>query len=397
MGETNGASPGLRRAAWLVWLTLGIVMCLIVLMDKHERSVTPSYRAAVINWFDGKPLYNMGGSGFIYLPQAALVFAPFGLLPKPAGEVLWRLTILGVLAFSVFRWTRLASTDDRWFLINTLVSAATAAGCVRNGQSTLIITGLMILAALDIGAKKWWRSAVLLSLAFAFKPVAIVLVLLAAAIYPPMLWRLAIGMSVVAVSPFLTQHPEYVVSQFGAFYENSRVAFSTGETGLWAQLFGMLKVAGLDLPSSVQQPIRVGFAAATLVACWISAKKLPSSRNVFYLYALSASYLMLFNSRTEGSTYAMVGPVYGLLLAEAWLQRKSPIATIGFGLASVATVFNFDLALLFVKRGDGNEVWLCPFLCTLVTIYLVVRFIREVRFPNRMDEGLAQPNRAPTL
>ncbi len=377
MDRPLAESPRIRRAAWLVWFTLAIVISLVVLFSKKERSVTPEYRHAVENWFAGRPLYNMAGSGFIYMPQAALVFAPWGLLPKPVGEVLWRWTIVGVLAAGVFRFTRLASSDDRWFLINTIASAGTAAGCALNGQSTLIITGLMLLAAVDLSEQRWSRAAVLLLLAFAFKPVAIVLVLLAAAIHPPMLWRLMIGMAVVALAPFLTQHPAYVVSQFVACWENSRIAFSKGETGHWAQLFGMLKVAGLDLPSPVQQAGRLTFAVATLFACWLAAKKLPAARSTFYLYALSACYLMLFNSRTEGSTYAMVGPVYGILLSEAWLQRRSQPGTIGFVLAIVATVFNFDLALLVVRR--PNEIWLCPLVCVLVTICLVLRLTHELR------------------
>ncbi len=363
-------------SAWLVWIALAAVMSLLVLFAAEERSVTSNYRDAVIHWFAGEPLYNMKGSGFIYLPQAALAFAPWGLLPKPVGEVVWRITILGVLAVGVARLTRLASRDDRWFLITTVASAAAAAGCARNGQSTLIMAGLMIMAAVDLGEKRWWRATILLALSFAFKPVAIVLILLAAAIYPPMFWRLTIGMAVVALAPFLTQHPAYVVSQFVACYENSKVAFVDGETGHWAQLFGMLKVAGLDLPSPVQQTGRLTAAVATLWACWLAVRKLPEPRGTFYLYALSTSYLMLFNSRTEGSTYAMMGPVYGILLAEVWLQRRSQPATIGYLLAIIATVFNFDLALLVTKR--PNEVWLCPFICVLVTIDVVRSLFNEV-------------------
>lgn len=379
--EVVAKAPKYRQLAWLIWLALALAMSAIVVSDlvnnKPERSVTTSYRLAVENWFSGKPLYNMGGSGFIYMPQAALVFAPWGLLPKPVGEVLWRLTILGAMGLGVDRLTRLFSSDARWFLVNTVASAAMAAGCARNGQSTLIITGLMLLATVDLVDKKWWRATILLSLAFAFKPVSIVLVLLAAAIYPQMLWRLIVGMLIVGIFPFLTQRPDYVMSQFQDFIQNSRIAFSQGETGHWAQLFGMLKVAGLDLPSPIQQAGRLLFALATLVACWLAAYRLSPVRSAFYLYSLSMCYLMLFNSRTEGSTYAMVGPVYGLLLAEAWFQDRNPTVTWGFLIAVIATVFNFDLALLVVKR--PNEIWLSPFICVIVSCYLTGRLIHELR------------------
>lgn len=378
MGEASH-SPRIRRAAWLVWITVAVIINGIVLFNM-ERSVTPNYRDAVWNWFAGKPLYNMKGSGFIYFPQAALVFAPWGLLPRSVGEVLWRLTIQAVLAAGVFRFTRLVTSDDRWFLVNSLVSAATAAGCLRNGQSTLIIAGLMLLASVDLSERRWWRATILLALAFAFKPVAIVLVLLVAAIFPQMLWRLLIGMIVVALAPFVTQHPDFVASQYVACYENSKIAFVIGETGHWAQLFGMLKVAGFDVPSPTQQGIRLTSAVATLIACWMAVKKLAPDRGIFYLYALSTCYLMLFNSRTEGSTYAMIAPVYGILLAEAWFGRRDWLATIGYWLAVIATIFNYDLAILVVRK--PNEVWLCPFVCIIVTIDLLRRLGRELRSSN---------------
>lgn len=378
MDDPLSRSPAIRRAAWLVWIVTTVSICLVVLLDTRERSVTPNYRDAVHHWFAGEPLYNMHGSGFIYLPQAALVFAPWGLLPKPVGEVIWRVTIMGVMAAGVFRWTRTASSDERWFLINSIASVGTGVGCLRNGQSTLMITGLMLLATVDLQEKQWWRATVLLALAFAFKPVAIVMILLTAAIHPSMLWRLAIGMTAVALSPFLMQRPDYVISQFIAFNQNTQVAFSTGETGYWAQLFGMLKVAGWDVPSTVQQTTRLIFAVATLAGCWWAARKLPADRSSFYLYALSNCYLMLFNSRTEGSTYAMVGPVYGLLLSEALYQRKTVARSVAFILAIVATVFNYDLAKI-VARGRNEDVWLCPFVCILLTIYLVARLKRELQ------------------
>ena len=300
MGETVGPltveyrSPSVRRVAWLAWIGMAIVIGLILYFDDlngRERSVVPNYRAAVVNWIAGKPLYNMGGSGFVYAPQCALVFVPWAMLPKPYGEIVWSWTILAVLAVGVFRLTRMVSHDDRWFLINTVVTAAISAGCARNGQATLIITGLMLLATVELKAEHWWRATVLLTLAFAFKPVAFVMILLVAVIYRPMLWRLAVATVFVAIAPFLVARPEYAMTQCVAFYENSRIAFKDGETGYWAHIYGMLKVFGLDLPSPVQQTGRVVFAVGTLAACWLAARKLPQDRGLFFLFANGREHL----------------------------------------------------------------------------------------------------------
>lgn len=386
MGETVGPltveyrSPSVRRVAWLAWIGMAIVIGLILYFDDlngRERSVVPNYRAAVVNWIAGKPLYNMGGSGFVYAPQCALVFVPWAMLPKPYGEIVWSWTILAVLAVGVFRLTRMVSHDDRWFLINTVVTAAISAGCARNGQATLIITGLMLLATVELKAEHWWRATVLLTLAFAFKPVAFVMILLVAVIYRPMLWRLAVATVFVAIAPFLVARPEYAMTQCVAFYENSRIAFKDGETGYWAHIYGMLKVFGLDLPSPVQQTGRVVFAVGTLAACWLAARKLPQDRGLFFLFAFSNCYLMLFNSRTEGSTYAMVAPIYGILLAESLLLRRNIGLTISFTLAALATTLNFDLAKLITP--PPREIWLGPFVCAIVSVYLAWRLAKEMR------------------
>lgn len=393
MGESVGQltveyeSPAVRRVAWLAWIGMAVVIGLILYFDDlngRERSVVPNYRAAVVNWIAGQPLYNMGGSGFVYAPQCALVFAPWAMLPKPYGEIVWSWTILAVLAVGVFRMTRMVSHDDRWFLINTVVTAAISAGCARNGQATLIITGLMLLATVELKAEHWWRATVLLAFAFAFKPVAFVMILLVAAIYRPMLWRLALATVFVAIAPFLVASPGYAMTQCLAFYENSRIAFKDGETGYWAHIYGMLKVFGLDLPSPVQQTGRVLFAVGTLVACWLAARKLPQDRGLFFLFAFSNCYLMLFNSRTEGSTYAMVAPVYGILLAESLLLRHNVGLIIGFTLAALATTLNFDLAKLITP--PPREIWMGPFVCAVVSVYLAWRLTKEMR---TVDNGMA--------
>lgn len=372
-------SPIIRRVAWSAWIGMAIVIGMILYADDQngtERSVVPNYRAAVERWIAGQPLYNMGGSGFVYAPQCALVFVPWAMLPKPYGEIVWSCTILAVLALGVYRLTRLVSTDDRWFLINTVVTAAISAGCARNGQATLIITGLMALATVEISKENWWRATILLAFAFAFKPVAFVMIMLVAAIYRPMLWRLAIATVFVAIAPFLVATPQYVITQCLSFYENSRIAFRDGETGYWAHIYGMLKVFGLDFSSPVQQAGRVIFAIATLFSCLLATKKLPREQGLFFLFAFSNCYLMLFNSRTEGSTYAMVAPVYGILLAEA-MSRWNIGMTISFALAAVATTLNFDIAKLITP--PPREIWLGPFVCTVVSVYLAWRLTKEMR------------------
>lgn len=386
-----------RKAGWLAWLTLVSVITVTIVYSiavGQERSVTPAYRSAVVNWFAGRPLYNMQGHGFLYLPQAALTFAPWAMLPHTACELVWRWSTIGVMAASVARLTRLLNGDGRWFFAISASAAVLAWGCARNGQSTLLITGLMILAVADLSEARWWRATLLLAVAFAFKPLAIVLILLAAVVYPQMSWRLAIGLLFVAIAPFATQRPDYVISQYRDCVRSLQITFHVGETELWAQLFGMLQVAGIDLPGFVRTPIRLLAAAATLFACWQASRHLSPQRSAFYLFSLAACYLMLFNSRTEGNTYTMVGPVYGALLAEAAFLLKRRISTAWLIAAVALTVLNYELAVLVTPR--SSAVWISPLVCVGVTGYLVLRLAQELQAAslNLSADEAASPERS---
>ncbi len=371
---------GYRQSSWWSWLALTGVVTFAVLMSiivGQERSVTPAYQSAVVHWFAGEPLYSMEGHGFLYLPQAALTFAPWAVLPHTASELVWRWCMIGVFAASCIRLTRLLGGDDRWFFAISVSSVVLAWGCARNGQSTLLITGLMILAAADLSEARWWRATILLSLAFAFKPLVIVMILLVAVVYQRMSWRLAIGLLFVALVPFMTQRPDYVISQYRACVQNLEITFEVGETGLWAQFFGMLQVVGIEFPSGVRTAIRLLAAVTTLFACWKASRTLSPERSAFYLFSFASCYLMLFNSRTEGNTYTMIGPVYGALLAEAAFRLKNRTSTAWMIAAVVLTVANYELAVLVTPR--PKAIWISPLVCVGVTGYLIHRLVQDIR------------------
>ena len=376
MSPVSVAAERSRNAAWTLWLLFAVAVSFAVLVFE-KRWVTPAYRVGVTNWFAGQPLYNGTGRGFIYPPQAALVFAPFTLFPELLGEVLWRWTGIGLFACGVARLTRLVGGDGGWFLIATIVAAPLAFSSARNGQATLPLAGLLLLATGNISDKRWWRATWLLVLALSCKPLAIVLILLTGALHRPLLWRLLIGMLVVVLVPFATQRSEYVVSQYVACVEMLRMANQVGVDGYWSQLFGLLKVAGWELSPVAQNLSRLIAAVVTLFACGGASHRLVPARACFYFYAFGACYLMLFNSRTEGNAYVMVAPVYGVALAEAWYSLKSRSAVIGLAVMIVGTLANYELAKFLTP--SPRAVWLSPLMCIGLTVYLVWRLIQESR------------------
>lgn len=382
-----------QRAAWRLWLIFVVVVTCCVIVAPGYRSVTTAYRAGAERWLAGETLYDNTGTGFIYLPHAALTFVPIAQLPLPLGEMLWRWINMGLLAMGVFRLVRLAGGDGRVLLITSIVTVLLSLSVARNGQSTLPLIGLLLLAAADISDERWWRATWLLVIAFAIKPLAIVLLLLALALNRPLWWRLPIGLVVMVLAPFAMQRPSYVVDQYVACTVMLRTVFEKGQSGYWPQLFGMLKVAGWDIPSFAQQLLRMLAALATLGGCWWGTRHLSAARAAIYLYSFSACYLMLFNSRTELNTYAMVGPTYGLAFAEAWLELRNRRAAGCLVLMIVGTLFSSELGAILTSR--DRAIWLSPLLCLGLTTYLIVRLAHESRSSTHRS-GLAPMGR-PTL
>ena len=70
-----------------------------------------------------------------------------------------------------------------------------------------MMAGLMILACTGLSQRRWNRATILLALALACKPTSLILVLLVGAIFPPMLWRLAIAAVCFVLAPFLLSPP----------------------------------------------------------------------------------------------------------------------------------------------------------------------------------------------
>src|SRR5574342_1221038 len=199
------------RYAWIGWAALFLMVASII-VSGTDRTVVPSYRIAALNWLAGRGLYDgTGVGGFVYFPQAAILFVPFALLPQALGEVLWRFIIIGTFAAGLRGFAALVGEKTRkeLFPLMTLVAIPLAWDCARNGQATLIMTGFMILAVVDAARNHWWRATLWLALSVAIKPLAIVVVLLIAATDRPMTWRVLLGMIILALTPFATQHPSY--------------------------------------------------------------------------------------------------------------------------------------------------------------------------------------------
>ena len=378
-----------ERSAWIGWIALFLVTAAII-ASGSGRTVVPAYREGAVYWMAGKTIFaHPGVGGFVYLPQAAVLFIPFALLPVVAGEVLWRFVNIGVFAFGLFQFARVVSgkSGKELFPLMTLVTLPLAWDCARNGQATLIITGLMLLAAVDIARTRWWRATLWLCLGVAVKPLVIVLALLVMVIDRPLSWRLPAGMLLTALFPFLTHHPGYVLEQYAAFWSSLTKAVHVGAVDKgWTTPFNALQLAGVFVPEKVQTLLRLAAAFGTLVLCWLSRRRHDAVRSAVFVFSLSVLYLMLFSPRTENNTYAMLGPAVAVFLAGAYLVERRPLE--GFLLSCMAGGILGGRVIERALTPDAGTGWVSPLMAVCFAAYLMVLFFRDMQGAGQQEQGL---------
>ena len=371
-----------ERSAWIGWGVLFLITAAII-ASGSGRTVVPAYREGAVYWMAGQTIFaHPGVGGFVYLPQAAVLFIPFAMLPVVAGEVLWRFVNIGVFAFGIFHFARLVrgSSGKGLFPLMTLVTLPLAWDCARNGQATLIITGLMLLAVVDIARTRWWRATLWLCLGVAVKPLVIVLALLVLVIDRPLSWRLPAGMLVTALFPFLTQHSGYVLEQYAAFWSSLTKAVHVGAVDKgWTTPFNALQLAGVSVSETGQTLLRLAAALGTLVLCWLSRRRHDAVRSAVFVFSLSIVYLMLFSPRTENNTYAMLGPAIAVFLAGAYLieQQRGE----GLLLSCMAGAILGGRVIERLLTPHAGTSWVSPLMAACFAGYLMVRFFRDMQKP----------------
>jgi hypothetical protein len=294
------------------------------------------------------------------------------------GEVLWRLLNISIFGIGLFSFARLAGEKSQavLFPLMTLVAVPLAWDCARNGQATLAMTGLMLMAVVDVARGQWWRATLWLMLSVALKPLSIVLVLLLMAIDRPMTWRLLLGLVALALFPFLMQHPAYVVQQYTACLQNTMTAAHVGVVAQgWTTPFTALRVAGIDVPERIQTAIRMIAAVVTLGFCFLARKRHDTARSAVYVFSFAAAYIILFSPRTENNTYVMLGPAIGVFIALALLVEKRKAVGTMLSVLTVSLLASRPLTRLLAPQTAA--IWMSPLMGSCFGIYLLARFFTD--------------------
>jgi alpha-1,2-mannosyltransferase len=366
----DAAEAGNRRSFWLgagLWLLALLVVAVMVARDPGKRSVTPVFHLAVERWWARGNLY-ADTRGYHYLPQFALLFAPFHALPVPVGDILWRSVSVALVLGGIAAFVRLAGPADpgRFFLIACLLSLAPCLGAVRNGQANLAFAGLCLLLAVCLARSRWNLAAACLVALVAVKPLGLVFVLLAPWFYRRLLLPLALCLAAFAALPFLFDPAEYAVSQYRAA-AGHLLDWSGTTENRFADLTALLRLVGVELSRGAATALRAVAALATL-ALWLrAAGRSREPWRALTLVLLSTVYLMLFNPMTEKNSYAIVAPAFAVAAAACFGSART--RRIGWFLAAVLLSVGILPELLWrVTRNFG--LWWDPLTVLAVGAWL---------------------------
>jgi hypothetical protein len=362
------------RFASLIWAVIAVVVFTIVAIQPDKRTATLEYQKASTRWWDSDNLYK-GKNNYLYLPQAAMLYTPFNVLPKRVGEPLWRIVCLGSLAFGLWAAARHLAPDrtGAMFLLATLLVLPCSLASARNGQVNMPLAAIYLLTALALARNRWHVAALLLALSLALKPISVVPILLCGVLFPRTILPLLLWLVVMLAAAYLHPSPQYVTGQYELFFAKLTGSAANPTGQWWADFAGMLEKFGLSMAQSKQTLVRAGAAVVTFGLCLLAVLKTSDVlRRALTVMFFAVIYLMLFNPRTEMNSYIILGIFVALLGAYAVLVQRAPWAAAAW-----------ILAALFLGTENYGEwayrptqLWLKPLVALGIGLWLTVQVIR---------------------
>jgi hypothetical protein len=348
--------------AVFVWCAMTVGVCARSAIQGTKGSLFPTWSGAGRDWRAGHDLYeedNRGDKnrfGYRYSPLMAALLTPWGFVPLGLGNVLWRLFNAGVFLAAVGWWLREGvphpATATTRGLIYLLV-APLALGSLNNAQVNLILIGLLLMCLTAVSLNRWYVAALCAALAIYLKVYPIAFVLLLALLHPRrFLPRFLLVFALLGALPFLLQDPEYVMRQYGLWWE--RIRHNDVYRRYWPLREGyrdgwlLVRAWGLPVTLSAYTLLQLGGAAACgLLTVWFRLRLGPGRQLLAVVLLLSCGWMLVLGPAPESATYVLIAPSLAW-----WLVRSR--AT-GDHLAHYAGVVAYGFLGLCVVGGSSSR------------------------------------------
>jgi hypothetical protein len=380
-----------------IWLAAFLVIGARVLVAQHSHSVYPIYAAAARNWLAGGDLYNPA-EGYRYSPTAALLLMPLSALQDALGDVVWRL-LSGLVYLAALAWWCRAvlpvwlTRSQRGMLF--LLVLPLAIGNLNNGQSNLLVIGLLLAACASAARRRWNLTATCVVLASLFKVYPIAVGLLLMLVYPRRLvWRLLAGLAVGLALPFLLQDSHYACQQYLGWLHhlqsNNRQALSLALVYRDVRLLWRVWLVPLDAPAYAVIQFAVGAGIAALILAFRFRAGLPrrhageaspaERRLLVSLLGLGCCWMTLFGPATESCTYGLLAPTLAWAVLEARLSRDSGWRG-SFAIGSYTLFVCAELLVWFPLGRSLRNLGALPLAASLLFIALTIQVFRRLGKP----------------
>jgi hypothetical protein len=317
----------------------------------QRHSVYPIFAEAGHNWHSGCELYQHGTSDpFRYSPFVAALFAPLSFLPDHLGGVLWRSLGLGVYLGAFTWWTRRVtdkplSASQRALLFLLLLPLSV--GALNNGQSNLLLMGLLLAACAAAMAGRWNLSSLCIALAFLFKVYPLAMGLLLLLLYPRRFWwRLPAVITVGLLLPFLLQDPSYVSDQYAgwlAHLQDNDRQLNTPSTEWYRDLRQLWSLWISPMDYGVYQLVAFCAGAALAGLCVLRLRARGLDRRLHVLtFSLGCCWMTVCGPATESATYVFLAPAAAWAVLSVYGERPAYFARVlilaGYGLLVLSQI-----------------------------------------------------------
>ncbi|PWJ93934.1 uncharacterized protein DUF2029 [Mesorhizobium loti] len=373
------SKPVFDRLGFGLWIGAFLVVLVLVLWSPHTRTVWKAYIGGSEALLAGLPLYDTQSEmGYLYAPAFAALYIPIVKLGPHLGGVVWHTLGFAVLTYAAMRQVRkLGGGELMWLLsFGLFLALPMAAGAIRNGQATILLTGacwLLTLSALEGRRAETFFWA---SLAIIAKPTAIIMVLLVGALRLRLISVLVLAVLFVLALPYAFAPAGYLNDQYRVFAQMlTSMAVDNTSHFVPTDFTAPFTRVGLPIPEFGATIVRMVMALFTLSAVLWFDRKLERGPAGLAIFVTATFYMCVFNPRVEPNTYAMIAVPAGLAIALLWREER------GGALASVLSTVLFLTGLSGVERHvhDFLFPWFRPIAVTLIAGSLIWWFWAKAR------------------
>jgi hypothetical protein len=257
-----------------------------------------------------------------YCPAFAVLVSPLAFLPPGVGNALWKLINVGVFGLGLWVWCRRA-LPGYWnrnaIAVVFLVAAFVAGRSAYSGQANLLMTGFLLLGLTAAVEDRWWSAAVYVAAATLIKGFPLGLALILAVLF----WRtfplrFLVALLLGLALPFATARPEYAANQTEQWARHLTESVELNRDRL-RSLSGLLEMSGVAVDPSVFL-LFGAVAGAGVLAATLWTRERGADRRTVLLRAAAwfLTWAVLFSPSSENATYAILAPVVGWAVADAF-------------------------------------------------------------------------------